>query len=396
MDSRVPAGLVSGQPYDSGAYTDLNRLNQFKVGGDSSSNIKKVAREFESLFVNEMMKAMRKANDVFGEGNFMNSNESKTYRDMYDQQLAVTLSKSKNGIGLADVLERQLSQLAGGAKDRVNPFPQMATEAAGSAASIAPTAFKSSAGEGGRDDSKLLNQRRLSLPSKMTDRLLAGIVPPSAGAEGQPLAATDWVSDQSKAVTDVKPLSLDNSDAISGRRVAQPPLAKGKSAFASAEDFVATMLPMAEEAAQKIGVDARYLVAQAALETGWGKSIIQQADGSSSHNLFGIKAQGGWEGESARVLTTEYNGGKAVKESAAFRTYDSFQQSFNDYVSFLQGNGRYQEALDSTANPDHFVRELQEAGYATDPQYARKIAQIARQMQTYQTVAAADSSTTRT
>ncbi|MGL4319089.1 MAG: flagellar assembly peptidoglycan hydrolase FlgJ [Pseudomonas sp.] len=390
MDSRLSAGLGAGKAYDSGAYTDLNRLNQFKVGGDSSSNIKKVAQEFESLFVNEMMKAMRKANEVFAEGNFMNSNESKTYQDMYDQQLAVTMSKSKNGIGLADVLERQLSNLAGGGKERVNPFPQMAAEAASA------TGFKSAAVEGVRDDSKLLNQRRLSLPSKMTDRLLAGIVPASGVAEGQPLAATDWVSEQSRAVTAAEPLSLDNSDAISGRRVAQPPLAKGKSAFSSAEDFVATMLPMAEEAAKKIGVDARYLVAQAALETGWGKSIIQQADGSSSHNLFGIKAHGGWEGESARVLTTEYNGGKAVKEAASFRTYDSFQQSFNDYVSFLQGNGRYQEALDATDNPERFVRELQEAGYATDPQYARKIAQIARHMQTYQSVATADSSTTRT
>lgn len=181
MDSRVPGG----QPYDSGAYTDLNRLNQFKVGGDSSSNIKKVAQEFESLFVNEMMKAMRKANEVFAEGNFMNSNESKTYQDMYDQQLAVTMSKSKNGIGLASVLERQLSNLAGGGKGRVNPFPQMAAEAAASASG--PTAamgFKSDAVEGVRDDSRLLNQRRLSLPSKMTDRLLAGIVPAAGAAEG--------------------------------------------------------------------------------------------------------------------------------------------------------------------------------------------------------------------
>ncbi|HSC83089.1 MAG TPA: flagellar assembly peptidoglycan hydrolase FlgJ [Pseudomonas sp.] len=397
MDSRLSAGLVAGKPYDSGAYTDLNRLNQFKVGGDSSGNIKKVAQEFESLFVNEMMKAMRKANEVFAEGNFMNSNESKTYQDMYDQQLAVTLSKSKNGIGLADVLERQLSKLSSGDSARTNPFPQMAAEAAAqNPAAVSVSGFKSTAVDGVRDDSKLLNQRRLSLPSKLTDRLLAGIVPASGVTEGQPLAAADWVSEQSKAVTETKPLSLESSDAISGRRVAQPPLAKGKSAFASAEDFVATMLPMAEEAAKKIGVDARYLVAQAALETGWGKSIIQQADGSSSHNLFGIKAQGGWEGESARVLTTEYNGGKAVKEAASFRIYDSFQQSFNDYVSFLQDNGRYQDALDSTANPDRFVRELQEAGYATDPQYARKIAQIARQMQTYQSVAAADSSTTRT
>lgn len=384
MDSRLAAGL------DSGAYTDLNRLNQFKVGGDSESNIKKVAQEFESLFLNEMLKSMRKANEVFGEGNFMNSNESKTYQDMHDQQLAVTLSKNKGGIGLASVLERQLSQMRSGPQ-RVNPFAQVEAPQISARAG----AFKPAGETAGsvRDDSQLLNQRRLSLPSKLTDRLLAGIVP---ATEGQPLAASDWVPAQATAVADSKPLSLVDSDAVSGRRLAQPPLAKGKSAFDSAADFVATMLPLAEEAAQKIGVDARYLVAQAALETGWGKSIIRQSDGSSSHNLFGIKAHGGWQGESARVLTTEYKGGEAVKESASFRAYDSYQQSFNDYVSFLQGNGRYQEALAAADNPERFVRELQEAGYATDPQYARKIAQIARQMQTYQAVAAADSPITRT
>ena len=177
MDSRLAAGL------DSGAYTDLNRLNQFKVGGDSESNIKKVAQEFESLFLNEMLKSMRKANEVFGEGNFMNSNESKTYQDMHDQQLAVTLSKNKGGIGLASVLERQLSQMKSGPK-RVNPFAQVEAPQASARAG----AFKP-AGEGGvatRDDSQQLNQRRLSLPSKLTDRLLAGIVP--ASGEGQPLA----------------------------------------------------------------------------------------------------------------------------------------------------------------------------------------------------------------
>lgn len=384
MDSRLAAGL------DSGAYTDLNRLNQFKVGGDSESNIKKVAQEFESLFLNEMLKSMRKANEVFGEGNFMNSNESKTYQDMHDQQLAVTLSKNKGGIGLASVLERQLSQMKSGPK-RVNPFAQVEAPQASARAG----AFKPAGESAGsvRDDSQLLNQRRLSLPSKLTDRLLAGIVP---ATESQPLAASDWVPAQAAAVADSKPLSLDDNDAISGRRLAQPPLAKGKSAFASAADFVATMLPLAEEAAQKIGIDARYLVAQAALETGWGKSIIRTGDGQSSHNLFGIKSHRGWQGESARVLTTEYKGGKAVKEAASFRAYDSYAQSFDDYVSFLQNNGRYDKALSSTENPERFVKELQQAGYATDPHYARKISQIARKMQTYQAIAAADSATTRT
>jgi flagellar protein FlgJ len=96
------------------------------------------------------------------------------------------------------------------------------------------------------------------------------------------------------------------------------------------------------------------------------------------------------------VLTTEYVDGKQVKESASFRAYGSFEQSFNDYVNFLQSNERYDGALDSAANPKRFVSELQRAGYATDPQYANKIAQIARQMQTYQAVAAADTATTRT
>lgn len=391
MDSRLSAGLTGGKPFDSGAYTDLNRLNQFKVNGDSDGNIKKVAQEFESLFLNEMMKAMRSANAVFAEGNFMNSNESKTYQDMHDQQLAVTLSKSGGGIGLADVLERQLSKMKG-PSERPNPFAKVVEQAAVAAV---PQGFKDEAGSV-RDDSKLLNQRRLSLPGKLTDRLLAGIVPASTEADTQPLAAADWLPNKAAKSDERQTLSLEGSDALSGRRLAQPPLAPGKSAFQSAEEFIATMLPMAEQAAQKIGVDARYLVAQAALETGWGKSIIRQQDGSSSHNLFGIKSHGTWQGESARVLTTEYKGGEAVKEAASFRAYDSYQQSFNDYVSFLQGNGRYQDALAATDNPERFVRELQEAGYATDPQYARKIAQIARKMQTYQAVASVDVATTRT
>ncbi|MDH1261765.1 flagellar assembly peptidoglycan hydrolase FlgJ [Pseudomonas sp. GD03944] len=393
MDSRLSAGLLGGthNAIDSGAFTDLNRLNQFKVGGDSEKNIRKVAQEFESLFLNEMLKAMRSANEVFGEGNFMNSNESKTYQDMYDQQLSVSMSGNKNGIGLADVLVRQMSKMKD-VSDRPNPFAQVDKPVP--SAPSKPLAHVDSQ----RDDSAFLNQRRLSLPGKLTDRLLAGIVPSAeaaTGVDGQPLAKNDWVPARSFAAPNDKALSLNGSDAITGRRLAQPPLAPGKAAFSSPQEFVATMLPMAEQAAEKLGVDARYLVAQAALETGWGKSIIRQQDGSSSHNLFGIKTHSNWDGESARVLTTEYKGGKAVKEAASFRAYESYAHSFDDYVRFLQGNGRYQEALSSTDNPEQFVRELQQAGYATDPQYARKVAQIARQMQTYQAVAAADSPTTR-
>lgn len=389
MNSRLSAGI--GSAPDSGAATDLNRLHQLKVGKDrdGEANVHKVAQEFESLFINEMMKAMRSANAVFAEGNFMNSNESKTYQDMHDQQLAITMSK-QNGVGLANVLERQLSKtLHGSGSSRPNPFAQVAASS-GITAVSASTADEPVL----RDDSKLLNQRRISLPPRLADRLLAGIVPPAGGSEAQAQAPQNWLAAKSYPAPADKSLSIAGSDAITGRRLAQPPLAPGKAAFSSPEEFVATMLPMAQSAADKIGVDARYLVAQAALETGWGKSIIRQQDGSSSHNLFGIKAAD-WQGDSARVLTTEYVDGKQVKESASFRAYGSFEQSFNDYVNFLQNNDRYDNALDSVANPKRFVSELQRAGYATDPQYANKIAQIARQMQTYQTVAAVDTATTR-
>ncbi|MEX6503082.1 flagellar assembly peptidoglycan hydrolase FlgJ [Pseudomonas zhanjiangensis] len=384
MDTRMSAGLLGNgkSPLDSGAFTDLNRLNQFKVGGDSEQNIRKVAQEFESLFLNQMLKAMRSAGEVFGEGNFMNSNESKTYQDMYDQQLSVTLSNNQNGIGLADVLERQMTQMKG-VSSRPNPFAQV--EAPVPSAPSQPLAKVDSR----RDDTALLNQRRLALPSKLGDRLLAGISPAGEASDSKPLAGADWIPAKAFAAPRDKALTLDGSDSISGNRLAQA-ATPGKSVFSSPQEFVAAMLPMAEKAAEKIGVEARYLVAQAALETGWGKSIIRQKDGSSSHNLFGIKTHNSWQGDSARVQTTEYKGGQAVKEAASFRAYDSYAQSFEDYVSFLQSNGRYQGALKSTDNPERFVRELQQAGYATDPQYARKVSQIARQMQTYQTIAAVD------
>lgn len=418
MDAKFTSGV--GSTLDSGAYSDINRLANLKVGKDrdSESNIRKVAQEFESLFLNQMLKAQRSANEAFSEGNFMNSNEAKTYQQMYDQELAVKMSK-EGGIGLADVLVRQMSKMNKGTH-RPNPFAQTAdanainATAAAGAAPAAEGANKTltsravkelPAVDGSRDDSKMLNKRRLSLPGSLTDRLLAGIVPTTemaAATDGKPLAQNDWLAANTtgNAVAIGKNAGSKNAelnaiDASSGRRLAQPPLAPGKAAFSSPEEFVATMLPMAQNAAQKIGVDARYLVAQAALETGWGKSIIRDSDGSSSHNLFGIKAAGGWQGDSARALTTEYKAGQAVKEAAKFRSYDSFQDSFNDYVSFLQNNDRYDDALDVTANPKQFVRELQQAGYATDPQYANKVAQIAKQMQTYQTIAAGESTATR-
>ncbi|MDU9389170.1 flagellar assembly peptidoglycan hydrolase FlgJ [Pseudomonas sp. zfem002] len=382
---------------DSGAYTDLNRLNSLKVGDrDSEGNLRKVAQEFESLFLNEMLKSVRSATDVLAKDNPLNTETTKQYQSMYDQQLAVSLSREGGGIGLQDVLMRQLSKQKASAPN-TSPFPRVDTQQRALWASkVAEPARSGDDSTSTRNDVAALNSRRLALPGKLTDRLLAGIVPSTGAAAattntaaipGRTTAMTDAVvkGDWEPAQTFAAPGA---SMRIYGRAVAQPPLAPAKKAFDSSDDFVATMLPMAEQAAKRIGIDPRYLVAQAALETGWGKSVMRAADGGSSHNLFGIKASGNWQGDSARAITSEFRDGKFVKETAAFRSYDSYQDSFHDLVSLLQNNARYQDAVKAADNPEQFVRELQKAGYATDPDYASKISQIAKQMKSYESYAA--------
>ena len=431
MDMRKGGLGVSSN--DSGSYSDLNRLNQLKVGDkDSDANMRKVAQEFESLFLGEMLKSMRSATDALGQDNPLNTPAAKQYQEMYDQQLAVSMSREGGGIGLADVLMRQMSKnkpLAPGEAAAASAAKQAAAKAAvetpiaaGTVGTNGPlsrlngerplwasrsVSAASSAGEGThRNDMALINQRRLALPPKLADRLLAGLVPsasiPAATATtaqnniqmpqstktgAGPLYNGDWLASQADATSSGRLQ-------VYGRAMAQIPLAPAKKAFSSADEFVNTMLPMAKEAAERIGVDPRYLVAQAALETGWGKSVMRAQDGSSSHNLFGIKASSSWKGESARAITSEFRNGEMVKETAQFRSYDSYKDSFHDLVTLLQTNNRYQDVVKSADNPEQFVRELQKAGYATDPNYASKISQIAKQMTSYQNYAAAGATTT--
>ncbi|MHC8298607.1 flagellar assembly peptidoglycan hydrolase FlgJ [Pseudomonas sp. ZS1P83] len=425
------SGLVSSS--DSGSYSDLNRLNQLKVGDkDSDANMRKVAQEFESLFLGEMLKSMRSATETLGQDNPLNTPAAKQYQEMYDQQLAVSMSREGGGIGLADVLMRQMSKnkpLAPGEAAAASAAKQAAAKAAvetpiaaGTVATNGPLSrlngerplwasrsvkSPANAGEGAHhNDMALINQRRLALPPKLADRLLAGLVPSASTTAASAAAAQNQIQMPQSTKTGSGPLYngdwlASQTDATSsgrlqvyGRAMAQIPLAPAKKAFSSADEFVNTMLPMAKEAAERIGVDPRYLVAQAALETGWGKSVMRAQDGSSSHNLFGIKASSNWKGNSARAITSEFRNGERVKETAEFRSYDSYKDSFHDLVTLLQTNNRYQDVVKSADNPEQFVRELQKAGYATDPDYASKISQIAKQMTSYQNYAAAGASTT--
>ncbi len=395
----MPNGGVSGTR-DSGAYTDLNRLSSLKVGDrDSEANLRKVAQEFESLFLGEMLKSMRSANDVLAKDNPLNTETTKQYQSMYDQQLSVTLSKEGGGIGLQDVLMRQLSKTKGVERAGANPFAHAdnsLTKPLG--ATRDASADAKAAGTTAHNDMALLNQRRLSLPSKLADRLVAGIVPSAATEASAATSSKNLINVPASAPANSIANAVRSGAAVEGnslaKSVAQPPLAPAKRAFGSSDEFIATMLPMAEKAAARIGVDPKVLVAQAALETGWGKSIMRADDGSNSHNLFGIKATGNWKGENARAITSEFRDGQMVKETADFRSYDSYEDSFHDLVSLLQNNDRYQGVVKSADNPEQFVKELQKAGYATDPNYASKISSIAKQMQGYENYARSSTSAT--
>jgi len=158
--------------------------------------------------------------------------------------------------------------------------------------------------------------------------------------------------------------------------VNEAPVTREKFEPGNPESFLQKLYPLAKRSARELGVQPEVLLAQAALETGWGSAVIRKTDGSSSHNLFNIKADSRWDGGSAQVATLEYRGGIAQKEQARFRTYDSYEQSFADYVDFIKNSPRYSEAVKHAANSDRYVEELQTAGYATDPLYADKIKSI--------------------
>jgi flagellar protein FlgJ len=341
MNSNNVSSLGQSTRFDNSSklsdYNDLSGLQSIKhqAKTDKEGALDAVAKQFESIFVSMMIKSMRDANKGFSEGNLLQSSESDSYQQMFDSQLAVTLSTDK-GIGLADVIKRQLSKSTLGV-DSGNE----------------PKSFelnKSYNIDG-------YNRRSLS-PRLSNDEMQRAI------------AKVD------NSLQEMTNLSL--SDMTEQSAQAKDPLLtpKGKIDFSSPDSFIQSLYPYAKSVEQETGIDARLMLAQSALETGWGKHQIMKEDGSPSFNLFGIKAQQGWSGDSAKITTTEYRGGLAMKEQASFRSYDSYGESFKDYAKFLQGNDRYQTALEQVSDPKEFAIALQNSGYATDPNYATKINSI--------------------
>jgi flagellar protein FlgJ len=241
--------------------------------------LKEAARQFESLFTQMLLKSMREANKSFGEDSLFGSDQADMYQDMFDDQIAMQMSKGK-GLGLADMLVRQL--------------------------------------QGG------------------------------VGATSQAQEA-----------------------AAAPKAQAPAPVASSK------DDFLRTMRPHAEKAAREIGVDPDALLAQAALETGWGRSVPCNAQGECSYNLFGIKAGSQWSGSTVNVPTLEFESGIPVRKVERFRAYDSPADSFRDYAALIRDSSRYASARGAGDNVAAFASALQQGGYATDPNYARKITAVA-------------------
>lgn len=331
-------------PVNSGdIYTDVSSLRGLKRDAASGSQaaLEKTAEQFEALFLQMMLKSMRQAAPSDG---MFDSDQTRFYQDMFDQQIAIDMAK-KRQLGIADLLVKQLGK--------------QQTEGA------AP------AGDLKFDIERLRVAQAAATPAAMPLQPQPAV---AAGAGPAPAAeAADAAGRERVTPAVAAPTATENSVAPASRATAPVAEIKG---FDSPADFIEKLMPLAEKYGAELGVDPRALLAQAALETGWGRSVSRDARGVSSHNLFNIKADQRWSGPQTVVSTLEYEQGRPVRQQAAFRAYADFEASFRDYAAFLKSSPRYQQALAQADDGHAFVRALHQAGYATDPKYAEKVGAI--------------------
>ncbi len=364
INTDISSSISSG--ISSGLAIDAKSLNQLKLGAAASSPeaLKAAAQQFEAVFMNMLMKSMRDATPQ--EGMFDNE-QSRMYTSMLDQELTQRLAS--RGIGLADVMVGQLS--------RGTPPPN--GESAIPGADNAPGLPLNP-----RHDLK--HDLKYEAMSAFKSEALPGARPavsPSVKLEASPAFVSGMPPGLKSNVAHAYPLDVPE------QAVAQPaPLPVSAAVTrrgdvpAHVESFVQRLLPHAQAASASSGIPAHFMMGQAALETGWGRAEIRGADGQNSHNLFGIKAGGNWTGRTVDIVTTEYVNGKPQKQVDTFRAYDSYADSFRDYASLLQGNARYQNVVAAGHNAAGFAQGLQQAGYATDPNYAQKLMSVIRLVET--------------
>lgn len=292
--------------------------------------VKGAAQQFEALFVQMMVKSMREA---IPESGLMNSQATRSYQSMMDQQWSQVIAS--RGVGLADALIDQLERqgaLGGG-------------KAAGAGDAEALIA---------------------GIP-RGTPRVLDNPLPVAAPQDATPSAGPEsgGFMEQLEAVrrtpesADATPSAGDTAPAP-GNHVQQ---------------FMQALGTPAQAASETTGVPARLILAQAALETGWGRNEIPTADGGNSHNLFGIKAGSSWQGDTTDITTHEYINGRRVQKVDTFRVYDSFEHAFTDYAGLIGNNPRY-AGVANAPDAQRAALALQQGGYATDPRYAAKLVAV--------------------
>lgn len=295
---------ISGRADVSGSLAvSAQSLDKLRMQAKQSPEqaLKLVAQQFETVFMNMMLKSMRDATPQDG---MFDSEQTKMFTGMLDQQLVQSMSS--RGVGLADIMIKQLSRPASSNAAQASPETVLATPARSASA----------------------------MPVPVGDSLANGI----KNSPSQPT-----------------PLQ---------------------------QDFVRRMTPHAVQASQETGVPTHLVMGQAALESGWGRREIRLSDGSTSFNLFGIKAGGNWNGKVAEVVTTEYHNGLASKQVEKFRAYSSYTEAFSDYAHLLRDNPRYAQVLQSGQGSPELAHALQRAGYATDPDYADKLVKVMNRINT--------------
>jgi len=307
--------MVNGTDLNGKVAFDAKSLDNLKLAAKENSPeaLKAVAKQFESILMNMMLKSMRAANPQ--DGAFDNE-QSRMFTSMLDQQLSSNLSAK--GLGLADVLVRQLSKTT-----------QTYTDAA----------------------DQLMNHESAT-PSSVKDSAEKAQFP-----------------DFSIHNTKVNPAAR-----LPDNNIINP--AKSRGIGESVSNFLDKMFHHAKAASRSTGMPAHLMLGQAALESGWGKHEIKAADGTPSHNLFGIKATGNWKGKVVEATTTEYINGVKQKRIEKFRAYDSYADSFKDFANLMKSNPRYQNVVANVHNVSSYANAMQDAGYATDPQYAKKLSNV--------------------
>jgi len=290
------------------------------------AGMKMAAQQFDAVFTQMMLKSMRDATPQDGP---FDSHDSATFTSMMDQQLSQQLSQK--GIGVADAMLKQMMRNQGMQVGGAN-------------------------GAGGG--------------------LAGALGGGSGGDEGQTAALNALAKAYGNAQANGQ---LAMGRGYSANSALTPPI-KGDGSSPKVDAFVDKLAEPAQAASAATGIPARFIIGQAALESGWGKSEIKKSDGSTSHNVFGIKATKDWTGKTVSTVTTEYVNGKPQRTVEKFRAYDSYQEAMTDYASMLKGNPRYAQVINSAHDVNGFANGMQRAGYATDPHYAKKLMSIMQKM----------------